>query len=140
MVYQERVGAYGIGFDGSGKIPVAKTQLYNGAEACFLLGGGIEEGEQPEACIKRESLEEGGLDVTPRALVCKGDYYHVIERTQVDFHGVGYFYYMDVHAVIAAPTEPDHVLAWLTVEETKEKLFLPHQIWAVEEVYKRYRE
>lgn len=35
---------------------------------------------------------------------------------------------------LSEPTETDHYLVWLTFEQIKEKLFLPHQIWAVEQV------
>lgn len=80
--YTERVGAYGVGFNENGKIPVVRTPLYNGKE--------------------------------------------------------GYFYYMEIDKVVAKPTEPDHHLVWLTVDEVKEKLFLPHQIWAVAEIYKTF--
>nr|WP_302020836.1 NUDIX domain-containing protein [uncultured Acetatifactor sp.] len=133
-IYKERTGAYGIGFSADGKIPVAMTHLYNGEIGYFLLGGGIENNESHIDCIIREALEEAGLSVMPQELVCKGDYYHWIEQTKTDFHGVGYFYYMEIGDIVSEPTEPDHYLVWLTFEQIKEKLFLPHQIWAVEQV------
>lgn len=135
VLYKERIGAYGIGFSADGKIPVAMTHLYNGEKGYFLLGGGIENNENHRNCIIREALEEAGLSVIPNNLVCKGDYYHFIEQTKTDFHGIGYFYYMEIGEVISEPTELDHYLAWLTIDEIKEKLFLPHQIWAVEQAY-----
>ena len=138
VFYKERVGAYGIGFSDDGKVPVAMTHLYNGEIGYFLLGGGIEKNEEHGDCIKRECLEEAGLSVTPKEFICKGDYYHFIEQTKTDFHGIGYFYSMEIDEVVAQPTEPDHFLIWLTIEETREKLFLPHQIWAVEEIYKAF--
>ena len=135
-VYKERVGAYGIGFDSYGRIPVAMTHLYNGQKGYFLLGGGIDNNEEHADCIVRESLEEAGLSVLPKEFICKGDYYHFVEQMKTDFHGIGYFYYMEINDVIAEPTEPDHYLVWLTLDEIKENLFLPHQIWAVEQAYK----
>ena len=137
-VYEERIGAYGIGFSSDRKIPVAMTHLYNGQKGYFLLGGGLEDNETHIDCVIRECLEEAGLSVTPEAFVCKGDYYHFIEQTQTDFHGVGYFYYMNINGVVAEPTEPDHSLVWLAIDEIREKLFQPHQIWAVEQVYELY--
>lgn len=134
--YREREGAYGIGFDGAGRIPVVMTHLQSGEEAFFLLGGGVEDGETHAQCIRRECLEEAGLRALPKELVCKGDYYHFIEQTREDFHPTGYFYYMEIDGVAAEPTEPDHYLVWLTLDEIREKLFLPHQVWAAEEVYK----
>lgn len=136
VAYKERIGAYGVGFDKDHRIPVAMTHLPNGEKGYFLLGGGIEGSETHSECIRRECLEETGLNVTPKALVCKGDYYHFIEQTKTDFHGIGYFYFMELHEVVAVPTEPDHFLVWLTIEEARDQLFLPHQIWAVEEIYK----
>ena len=138
VIYKERVGAYGVGFDKDGKIPVAMTHLYNGEKGYFLLGGGIESGETHTDCIKRECLEEAGLYVTPKEFICKGDYYHVIDQAKTDFRGIGYFYFMEIKGVVASPTEPDHFLVWLTIDEIREKLFLPHQIWAVEEIYKEF--
>mgnify|MGYP002511931909 FL=1 len=138
-IYTERTGAYGIGFSYDDKIPVAMTHLYNGEKGYFLLGGGIENNESHIDCIIRETLEEAGLSVMPKELVCKGDYYHFIEPTKTDFHGIGYFYYMEIGDIVSAPTEPDHHLVWLTLDQIREKLFLPHQIWAVEQAYNIYR-
>lgn len=70
-VYQERIGAYGIGFDSRGNIPVVIARLDNGQEGHFLLGGGIENGETHSDCIIRECLEEAGLRVIPKDLVCR---------------------------------------------------------------------
>lgn len=138
VIYKERVGAYGIGFNSYGEIPVAMTHLYNGEKGYFLLGGGIENNEEHSDCIVRECLEEAGLRVLPKDFICNGDYYHVIEPTKTDFHGIGYFYYMEVNGVVAQATEPDHYIVWLSIDEVKEKLFLPHQIWAVEQAYKTF--
>lgn len=138
IVYKERVGAYGIGFDNEGKTPVVMTDLYNGQRGYFLLGGGIDNGEKHADCIIRECLEEAGLSVIPKGFICKGDYYYFIEHTKTDLHGMGYFYYMVINGVITEPSEPDHLLVWLTIDEIREKLFLPLQIWAVEQAYKLY--
>ena len=122
-VYKERIGAYGIGFDSNDKIPVAMTHLYNGQKGYFLLGGGIDNGERYVDCIIRECMEEAGLSVIPKQFICKGDYYHYIEQTNTYFHGTGYFYYMEINGVITEPTEPDHFLVWLTVDELLGKTF-----------------
>ena len=138
VVYKERIGAYGVGFDSNGKIPVVMTHIRNGETAYFLLGGGVENNEEQTDCVIRECIEEGGLSVKPKDFVCKGDFFQFIEKIKLDFHAIGYFYYMEINGIVAEPTEPDHFLVWLTINEAKEKLFLPHQIWAVEEIYKKY--
>lgn len=139
VIYQERTGAYGIGFSADDRVPVAMTHLHNGEKGYFLLGGGIEASESHADCIIRESLEEAGLGVVPKELICRGDYYHYVHRMQQDFHGIGYFYYMEIGEILSEPTEPDHHLVWLTLPEIREKLFLPHQVWAVEETYQFLR-
>ena len=53
-----RVGAYGIIINDN-KIALVKTSHGN----YFLPGGKIEENETPEECIKREFIEEVGLDI-----------------------------------------------------------------------------
>lgn len=47
--------------------------------------------------------------------------------------------YMEIGDIVSEPTETDHYLVWLTFEHIKEKLFLPHQIWAVEQIHNIYR-
>lgn len=138
VIYTERTGAYGIGFNNDGKIPVAMTHLYNGEEGYFLLGGGIDNGESHLDCIIRECLEEAGLSVTPKDFICKGDFYKLIELDETYFHGIGYFYFIEINEVVAKPTEPDHCLKWLSIDEARKKLFLPLQIWAVEQAYSVY--
>lgn len=46
---------------------------------------------------------------------------------------------MEIGDIVAEPTKEDHYLVWLTFDEIKEKLYLPHQIWAVEQVYNFYK-
>lgn len=137
-IYQERVGAYGIGFDHEQKIPVVMTPLLDGRTGCFLPGGGIEHNETHAACIIRECLEEAGLRVIPRELICKIDYYHFIEQTRTNIYGIGYFYTMEIKGVVSEPTEKDSVLTCLTLAEVKERLFFPHQIWAVEQAFQHH--
>lgn len=133
VFYQERAGAYGICFDAEGKAPVAMTHLPDKSEGYFLLGGGMEAGETHAQCLQRECMEEAGLRVVPGALICQADSYHLARWVQKEFHTTGFFYWMDVQGVVAAPTEPDHTLVWLTLEQLRDKLFLPHQLWAVEQ-------
>ncbi len=137
--YFDRVGIYGVGFNKKGEVAVVKAPFFNDALAYFLLGGGIEDGENHETCLKRECLEEAGLDITPKKCVCKGDYYFFNEKRQKHFHFIGYFYLMDVNGVVSKPIELDHELLWLSVEEARQKLTLPHQAWALEESYREYK-
>ena len=62
--YIDRIGAYAIIFSKDNKVAVAKTST-----GYFLLGGGVENGETDEECIKRECLEEAGISVEVKDLV-----------------------------------------------------------------------
>lgn len=124
--YRDRIGAYGIAFDNENRVPVVQTST-----GFFLLGGGIEQDETHEECIKRECLEEAGLNVEVKEFICKGDKYHWSDTLKYYMHGIGYFYYVEVIEKVDIKTEDDHKLLWLTVDECCEKLFLEHQAWAV---------
>jgi 8-oxo-dGTP diphosphatase len=131
--YRERTAAYGIGFREDGKIPVIQARLFSGDISCFLLGGGLLDGEGHRGCIVRECLEEAGLSVRPTELICKGDCFHYVEQLDWDCHLIGYFYIMEIGDIVAEPIEPDKTLVWLTPREAAERLFFPHQAWAVEQ-------
>lgn len=124
--YRDRIGAYAIAFDMEKRIPVARTST-----GYFLLGGGIENGETHEKCIVRECLEEAGLKVGVKELICKGDKYHWSDTLKYYMHGIGYFYHAEIIEKLDIETEPDHELVWLNVDECCQMLFLEHQIWAV---------
>ncbi len=135
-IYQKRIGVYGIGIDENGKIPIIRVLRGNDEYSYALLGGGIEDNENHDACIVRECLEEAGLQVLPKTCVCKGNCYHHSFNRKHYLYSIGYFYYIEIQNIIAKPIEVDHELVWMTVDEAKEKLSLPHQSWAVEEIYK----
>ncbi len=138
-VYLEREGCYGIGFLGDGKVAVVKNIRKNGDEAYFLIGGGIEEGENHIECLKREFLEEAGLTLTVKELICEADYYTKIKDENLYFHPMGYFYYIEIGEKVSEPLEENHYLVFLDINEAREKIFLPQQLWALEEAYKRYK-
>ncbi len=128
IVYKDRAGAYGIALNNENKVPVVKTAI-----GYFLLGGGIENEETHEECIVRECLEEAGLCVKVKEFICKGDKYHWSDALKYYMHGIGYFYNMKITGKLAVQIESDHELVWLTVDECCQKLFLEHQVWAVEQ-------
>lgn len=125
--YTDRVGAYAVIFSGN-KIAVVKTST-----GYFLLGGGIDALENYEECIKRECLEEAGLSIKVNDFICKGDSYRWSDTLKYYMHIIGYFYFADLIEKSAEPTEEDHELVWLDIEDCCEKLFLEHQAWAVKQ-------
>ena len=124
--YKDRVGAYAIIFDRNARVAVVQTST-----GYFLLGGGLDNNETHEVCIKRECLEEAGLSVVVKDFICKGDKYHWSDTLQYYMHGIGFFYITDIVEKVSEPIEKDHELVWLKIDDCYEKLFLEHQAWAV---------
>ncbi|MGM9986174.1 MAG: NUDIX hydrolase [Bacillaceae bacterium] len=131
--YKQRIGAYGIGFNAEGKVAVVRT-----ATGYFLPGGGIENNETHEACIKRECIEEIGYKIKVIDFIGTASKFHYSDTLHYYMHGIGYFYYMKLEKKITDRVEEDHQLVWLSPAEAIENLFLEHQRWAVEETIKNF--
>ena len=64
----QRVGSYGICADGDRVLLVRASSASNVPGRWFLPGGGIEHGEDPLTCLRREMEEETGLTVLHASL------------------------------------------------------------------------
>lgn len=64
--YKDRVGAYAVIFDSNRRIAVIQT-----SRDYFMPGGGIENNETQEECIKNERMEEVGLSVVVKVHIYK---------------------------------------------------------------------
>jgi 8-oxo-dGTP pyrophosphatase MutT (NUDIX family)/catechol 2,3-dioxygenase-like lactoylglutathione lyase family enzyme len=66
---RQRIAAYAVIRDGSGRVLLVRASaLSHFPGLWFLPGGGVDHGEQPEDAVRREVLEETGLDVRVRGL------------------------------------------------------------------------
>lgn len=128
--YIDRIGVYGIAIDNEGKIATIKTPT-----GYFLPGGGIEIGETNKECIEREFIEETGFEVSIEKYIGKASLYH-LSKTNKYFHGIGYFYIVNLKSMTNKKTEDDHELLWIRPDECVRSLFLEHQAWAVSEALK----
>ncbi|RUR39760.1 NUDIX domain-containing protein [Clostridium perfringens] len=126
--YIDRIGAYVIIFSKDNKVAVAKTST-----GYFLLGGGVENGETDEECIKRECLEEAEISVEVKDFICNGDLYRWSDTLKLYMHSIGNFYLAKLVGKVSEPIEEDHELVWLEIEEAYEKLLLEHQVWAIKQ-------
>lgn len=125
--YIDRIGVYALIFKND-KIAVIKLP-----GGYFLPGGGIEENESNEECLKRECMEELGCTINIKDFVCTASSYHFGRRFNRYIHSIGNFYLADSLKKVSEPTEKDHKLVWLTIEEACNKMFLIHQGWAIKQ-------
>lgn len=124
-----RPGAYLIPEQG-GKIAVARVSGRH-----YLLGGGIENGETKEQCICRECLEEVGYACRIDSFFCSAEWF-TKDSFGKDAHYTQYYYSGTLLEQVCQPSERDHELVWMPMEELTEMLHLEMQRWAL----KQYRE
>lgn len=128
--YIGRPAVYGLLFN-SQKDKIAIIQTNDGNY--FLPGGGIENNETDEACLKREALEEMGMDIEiGRFIGCARRYFYSTNEDKY-YLSEGYFYLCDTGRQICEPTEIDHLLKWIEPNQAMNSLFHDHQSWAVKE-------
>lgn len=105
----------------------------------FLLGGGIEGAETHETCIRRECLEEAGHACTVQEFLCSAEWY-TKNAVQQDAHYTQYYYCGALAERVAEPTERDHELVWIALEQLRGKLYLQMQNWALEQYVEKMKD
>lgn len=129
--YTDRAGAYLICFN-ENKFAVVKTP-----KGFFFLGGGYEENETAEECIKRECIEEIGYSVNVTEKICSAEHYTFHKRIGY-FHPIQTYYLGQLVKMENSFTlEKDHTLMWLGYEELRGRMFSPMQNWALDICWKK---
>ena len=132
VVYRHREGAYAVILDDGGNVALVEAPAAGGPErGLFLPGGGIEPGETPEACLRRECLEELGCEIELEGLFCAGEEYLYAPSDGRYLHVTGHCYRASLGARVQEPVEQDHVLRWLPATQGANDMFLNYQAWAV---------
>lgn len=103
----------------------------------FLPGGGIEDNETHEECLKREALEEMGMDIEIGFFLGSANRYFFSTNEFKHYLNEGYFYICNIGKKICEPIEKDHFLKWIEPSKAIKILFHEHQSWAVSEVLKQ---
>ncbi|KIL51610.1 DNA mismatch repair protein MutT [Jeotgalibacillus alimentarius] len=128
--YIVRPAVYGLMFDASReKMAVIQT----GSGNYFLPGGGIENSETHKACLKREALEEMGLEITISRLIGSANQYFYAKNEDTHYLNEGHFYKIVMGKRVAEPSDEDHQLKWMKPSEAVDCLVHDHQRWAVKE-------
>ena len=128
VTYKPRTGAYGILLrDGR----LACAQIGYTKFTYDLPGGGVDPGETPDQALRREFLEETGLEVKPGLLAAEFNHYWIHDD------GTPYNNHCLIHEVELvrerpeAKTEKDHELVWLPPLEVLKRLKNEGYAWAV---------
>ena len=130
--YVTREGAYAVLMDEDGRVGIVEAPAAHGPSmGLFLVGGGIEPGETPEECIRRECLEEIGSTVEIIQELCLGDDYLYAPSTPCWLHVVGHCYLCKLLDKVKESVEKDHTFMWLPWQEAEAAMFLRYQSWAV---------
>ena len=99
----------------------------------FLPGGGIEDNETHEECLKREALEEMGMDIKVVNYIGSANRYFFSSNEFKYYLSEGYFYICESGKKVSEPTEEDHSLKWIEPSQAINNLFHEHQSWAISE-------
>jgi len=132
--YITRPAVYAVMFDRQ-LDKIAVIQKSDGKS--FLPGGGIDAHETHEDCLKREILEETGLDIEVGAFIGRSHQYFYSQNEETYYLNDGHFYRCQANQKVDEPIEEDHHLIWLDSTHTIEDLFHEHQRWAVRKVLKK---
>ncbi|WP_312096400.1 NUDIX domain-containing protein [Niallia sp.] len=131
--YQKRKAVYGVIWNElHNKILVVKTS----SNHYFLPGGGIEKGESEVECLQREIVEETGYHMLNDTYIGTATCFFFSLKGE-PMENQGYFYIATIGDKRINSTDLDHLPIWMDEKEAMNKLFHPHQVWAVKEARER---
>lgn len=124
--YVHRPSAYALIRNASGEFAVARTPV-----ASYLPGGGMEPGETPEQTIAREAREECGFVLEPGALLGRALEICYSSEEKQYFEKDSFFLEAEIVGHVP-PTELDHELLWLSVDDASAILKHGSHRWALQ--------
>lgn len=90
-----------------------------------MVGGGIEQGETHEECLKREFLEESGYFVESIQQICAVDCFWLADG-KYPMESLANFYIVKLSEEASAPTEDCFSPVWVPIENVEKILSLPY--------------
>jgi 8-oxo-dGTP diphosphatase len=132
--YRERIGAYALIIDSEEKIALVKRD-----NNYFLPGGGVENDESYEECLKRECSEEIGYDLDIVQYIGRLLNYTKSIKHNEYLKLIGHFYIGKLLDMNNLKIEEDHELTWLPINEAAEKMQEKFQSHAIREYIKQHK-
>ena len=102
-----------------------KLYLTKKGEDISLIGGGLELNETEETTLKREALEEAGLEIIAMNKICDIDCYWKT-RDNRDIESLTHIYRIEISDKIIEPLELESKLVKMSINEAKNQLKLPY--------------
>lgn len=128
-VYRDRPAAFGL-LVRDRRLALVRIEKPD-ATYFDLPGGGVDDGESPQAAVVREFGEETGLRVAVRAPLLSADQYF-LGSNGAPWNNRCRFYVLDfVEEAPSLKIEDDHTLVWLAPDAALTALRLESQAWAV---------
>jgi 8-oxo-dGTP diphosphatase len=126
--YKERPSVYGICTRNDDKIAIVRIgsafpYIYD------LPGGGVESGESDAEAVIREFDEETGLTVWPVRQLCRAGQFWINQGTHTN--SLCAFFEVELTSTDGEPSEPDHKLVWVQVDEALRKVRHDAHAWAI---------
>ena len=99
----------------------------------FLVGGGVDEGESPEAALVRETMEETGHRIRIGTYIGQAERHWVSAKYPHDSqHNVGILYVCELLDKVAEPIEQE-TMCWVDYTELEKRLFHGHHLYLIKQ-------
>lgn len=108
-----------------------KMLLVKKSEQFSFIGGGIEEGETHEQCLKREFIEEAGYEILGLTPFVTIDCFW-LAGGKWPLESLANFYIVELGPKIGEPTEEGHTVIEVQIDEAQALLPLPYHKKALE--------
>jgi|LGOV01.1.fsa_nt_gb 8-oxo-dGTP diphosphatase len=128
--YIERKGVYGIFQNRNDEIGVVKVR-----DTHFLVGGGIDLGENHIEALKREFIEEIGFTIENILFLDKFSEYHFSIKDKNYYKLVGNIYQVTLKEKICEGIETDHNLIWIKKCDIEQSMRLQYQSYILRLAY-----
>ncbi|MEH7314263.1 NUDIX hydrolase [Priestia megaterium] len=130
QTYINKIGSYAVIYDNENcRIALIK----NDKGHYFLPGGGLENGESLEDCIKRECIEEAGLEVSIQKFIGSAKQYFQSPSNNKYHLSEGHFYICQQLSK-QIPLEKDNTLLWIKPSVAIKVVVHDHHKWAISQL------